>query len=147
VGLLATMIARHPAVYNVRDHEFWYYTLTVHAVILFGISGWISFVDLERRPGFKLPLYSVAVILIALNASRYPAQRELMIHSTGWFDSQYAHSQALTAQFETDPPLREKIVSRSTDSFLDDQAHFLENVEMSYLHLVGAVRTEPPTRH
>jgi hypothetical protein len=37
-GLLAAMVARHPAVYSVRDHSFWYYTLTVHVVILFGIS-------------------------------------------------------------------------------------------------------------
>jgi hypothetical protein len=36
--LLLVMIARHPPVYSVPDHSFWYYPFTVHVILLFGIS-------------------------------------------------------------------------------------------------------------
>jgi hypothetical protein len=93
---------------------------------------------------FKPVLYPLLAILIALNLRNYPRQRDAMIHSAKWFDNQYAHSQALAEQFRNDPPRREKLLARSSDSFLDDLDHFLENVELSYLHLIGAVHTEPP---
>jgi hypothetical protein len=144
IGLLATMTARHPAFYEIRDHEFWYYTLTLHVIFLFGITAWLGLIDPDRIARFKLVLYPLLIILIALNLSNYPRQRDTMIHSTGWFDNQYAHSQALVEQFRNDPPRREKLLARSSDSFLDDPEHFLENVELSYLHLIGAVHTEPP---
>lgn len=147
IGLLGVMIARHPAVYEVRDHQFWYYTLTVQVAILFGVSAWISFADLDRRVKAKPLLYTAIVILVTLNIRGYADQRETMIHSAGWFDGQYAHSRALLEQFRTDPPRREKLLSRSSDLFLDDQAHFLENVELSYLHWIGAIQTEPPQSH
>ncbi len=143
IGLLATMIVRHPAVYNVRDHEFWYYTLTFHVIFLFGITAWLGLMDSERLARFKPVLYGLLIMLIALNLSNYPRQRDAMIHSTGWFDSQFAHSQALVAQFKNDPPRREKLLARSNDSFLDDPEHFLRNVELSYLHLIGVLNTKP----
>jgi hypothetical protein len=142
-SLLAIMIARHPPVYTVRDHEFWYYTLSIHVVILFGITAWLSFVSPEHRARLNPLIYATIATLIVLNIRAYNTQRNTMIHSTGWFDSQYVHSQALLAQFHTDPPRREKLQLHSSDLFLDDQAHFLENVELSYLHLIGVVQTEP----
>jgi hypothetical protein len=69
-----------------------------------------------------------------------------MTQPDGWFGGQYAHSQALLAQFAADPPRRENLQSRSSDLFLDDQAHFLENVELSYLHLTGATQSHSPDR-
>lgn len=144
IGLLAAMIARHPPVYNISDHKFWYYTLTLHVIFLFGITGWLGLIDPERLARFKPVLYPLLAILIALNLRNYPRQRDAMIHSAKWFDNQYAHSQALAEQFRNDPPRREKLLARSSDSFLDDLDHFLENVELSYLHLIGAVHTEPP---
>src|SRR5262249_53584835 len=56
-GLLAITIERHPPVYSVRDHEFWYYTLSIHVVILFGITAWLSFVDPERRARLSPLIY------------------------------------------------------------------------------------------
>lgn len=144
LGLLATMIARHPSVYSVRDHEFWYYTLTLHVVFLFGITTWFRLLKLKRGAQLAPYFYTAAIGLVALNLLAYGRQREIMIHSTGWFDSQYAQSQALLAQFRSDPPTRTKIQSPSSDLFLDDQAHFLENVECAYLHLIG---TTQPSRH
>jgi len=142
IGLLATMIARHPAVYSDRDHSFWYYTLTVQVVILFGVSAWLSFLSPPERFRFNPLLYALIAILIACNVGEYSQQRQIMIHSTGWFDSQYGHSQALVAQFATAPPQREKLRLNSNDLFLDDQAHFLENVERAYLRLTGASQAD-----
>jgi hypothetical protein len=144
IGLLATMIARHPAVYSIRDHSFWYYTLTVHVVILFGVSAWLSFLSPRGRSRVNPLIYAMIAILIAGNLRAYAHQREIMIHPDGWFGGQYAHSQALLAQFAADPPRRENLQSRSSDLFLDDQAHFLENVELSYLHLTGATQSHSP---
>ena len=144
IGLLAAMIARHPALYSIRDHSFWYYTLTVHVVILFGISVWINFLNPSSRA--RPFLYALIAILIACNVQGYTRQREIMTQPDGWFGGQYAHSQALVAQFAADPPRREELQSRSSDLFLDDQAHFLENVELSYLHLTGATQSHPPGR-
>jgi len=144
IGLLATMIARHPAVYSIRDHSFWYYTLTVHVVILFGVSAWLSFLSPGDRSRVNPLIYAMIAILIAGNLRAYAHQREIMIHPDGWFGGQYAHSQALLAQFAADPPRRENLQSRSSDLFLDDQAHFLENVELSYLHLTGATQSHSP---
>ena len=142
IGLLATMIARHPAVYSIRDHSFWYYTLTVHVVILFGISVWISFLNPRNRTRLNPLLYVLIAILIVSNISAYGHQRQTMINFRGWFEGQYEHSQALVAQFATAPPDREKLQLKTTDLFLDDQAHFLENVERAYLHLKGASRID-----
>jgi len=146
IGLLATMIARHPALYSIRDHSFWYYTLTLHVVFLFGISAWLSFLGPRDRSRFNPLLYALIAILIASNVRAYAHQREIMIHPDGWFGGQYVHSQALLAQFATDPPRRENLQSRSGDLFLDDQAHFLENVELSYFHLTGATQSHSPDR-
>ena len=146
IGLLAAMVARHPAVYSVRDHSFWYYTLSVQVVILIGVSVWLCFIPPDKRPRFNPLAYAVIAILIAGNTLRYRSQREIMIHSTKWFDEQYAHSQELVAGFAAAPPTREKLQSETNDLFLDDQAHFLENVERSYLHLTGASRADSTSR-
>ena len=146
IGLLATMIARHPAVYSIPDHSFWYYTLTVHVVILFGVSAWLSFLGPPGRSRFNPLLYALLAILIASNIRAYGHQRQTMINFKGWFEGQYQHSQALVAQFTTAPPNREKLQSNSNDLFLDDQAHFLENVERAYLHLTGASRADSTSK-
>jgi hypothetical protein len=142
IGLLGTMIARHPAVYSIPDHSFWYYTFTVHVVILFGVSVWISFLNSRDRSRFNPLLYALITILIVSNIRAYGHQRQTMINFNGWFEGQYEHSQALVAQFATAPPNREKLQSTTNDLFLDDQAHFLENVERAYLHLTVGSRAD-----
>jgi len=146
IGLLATMIARHPAVYSIRDHSFWYYTLTVHVVILFGLSAWLSVLSPRDRSRFDPLIYALIAILIASNVRAYGHQRQAMINFKGWFEGQYEHSQALVVQFQTAPPQREKLRSTSNDLFLDDEAHFLENVERAYLHFTGGSRADSPDR-
>src|SRR5256885_12066199 len=78
IGLLAAMVARHPAVYSIRDHSFWYYTLTVHVVILFGISVWLGFLRPRDRSRFNPLIYAVIAILTACNVRGHAHQREIM---------------------------------------------------------------------
>jgi hypothetical protein len=146
LGLLATMIARHPAVYSIRDHSFWYYTLTVHVVILFGVTAWLAFLSPPDRSRFNPLLYALIAILIASNIRASGHQRQTIINFNGWLEGQYEHSQALVAQFATAPPNREKLQSNSNDLFLDDQAHFLENVERAYLHLTRPSRADSTSK-
>jgi len=147
IGLLATMVARHPAVYSVRDHSFWYYTLTLHVVFLFGITVWLTFLGGDSIARFNSVVYALIAVLIALNVRAYGQHRQTMIAANGWFQGQHEHSQALVEQFATAPPQREKLLSNSNDLFLDDQAHFLENVERAYLHLTGASQTDSTSQH
>lgn len=144
IGLLAVMIARHPQLYSIRDHAFWYYTLTVHSVFLFGISAWISLLNPERRARLSPVLYGLITILVVLNLHAYGQQRQTITTGNGWFAGQFEHSQALVSQFNAAPPDRDKLLAQAEDLFLDDQEHFLENVERSYLHLTGAVGTRSP---
>ena len=138
LGLLAAMIARHPAVYSVRDHSFWYYPLSLHVVFLFGLSvGW-SYLCRGKLVRFSPALYAVILVLIILNVRLYGQQRETMIAANGWFQGQHEHSRALVEQFATAPPRRELLLAQTGDLFLNDQEHFLENVERAYLHLTGA---------
>jgi hypothetical protein len=143
LGLLAVMVARHPPVYSVRDHSYWYYTLTIPVIILFGLSVWLSFLSADMRAKSEPFLYLVIAILIASNLLGYTQQRQVMINSTGWFADQHATSQALVAQFAVSPPNREQLLLEKGDLFLDDRAHFLENVERAYLHLRGASSKDP----
>lgn len=143
-GLFLAMIARHPAVYRVPDHHLWYYTLTIQAVFLFGLSVWPTFFDPEQRARFA-PLAHIAIgSLVVLNVLGYNRQRDIMIHSMQYFGVQYENTQNVIEQFKSDPPRRDKLLTRSNDVVVDDPEHFLENVELSYLHLTGALETERP---
>jgi len=142
-GLLAITIARHPPVYTVRDHEFWYYALSVHVVILFGVTAWLSFVDPECRVRLSPLIYATIATLIVLNICFYRTQRDTMIHSTGWFEGQYMRSQLFIEQFKNHPPQREGFDPRARYHLVADDPHFLADVELSYLYLIGVVQSEP----
>ena len=147
IGLFAVMIARHPQLYSIRDHAYWYYTLSVHAVFLFAVSAWISCLSPASRSRIIPAVNGLAVILIVLNIRAYAHQRQTITTGDGWFAGQFEHSQALISQFATTPPDRDKLLRQTNDLFLDDQAHFLENVERSYLHLTGAIPAPPSDQH
>jgi hypothetical protein len=112
-------------------------------VFLFGLSAWLSFLSADMRATSRLFLYLLIAVLIASNVHGYAQQRQVMIHSTGWFEEQYVHSHALVAQFTISPPRRERLLLDQGDLFLDDQAHFLENVERAYLHLTVTPASSP----
>ena len=144
--IFLTRCANYPDVYSIRDHSFWYYTLTVQVVILFGVSAWLSFFAPASRLPFNPLLHALIVILIGCNALAYARQRQNMIHSAEWFGVQYERSQAFVAQFAIAPPQREKLRLNSNELFLDDEAHYLENVERAYLHFTGASRPDPASQ-
>jgi low affinity Fe/Cu permease len=98
--LLLLMVARHPYVYSIADHWFWYYPLTLDVVFLFGLATWVPSLGVGNRPGWKSALWISLVILLALNVAYYPQQRQIMIRSTDWFERQWAHSQFFVKKFE-----------------------------------------------
>ena len=100
VLLIALMILRHPPVFSIPDHSFWYYTLTIHVVLLFGVT--LGLNDLSRQGEIwgKSVIWLLLLAMIANNVRHYPEQREIMINSAQWFKSQYAHSQRFLNDFE-----------------------------------------------
>jgi hypothetical protein len=98
--LLAVMILRHRAVFNIPDHSYWYYTLTVHVVLLFTATLWVAGADGLRRGAGKAALYAVMLLMIAGNVSQYSRQRAIMVGSARWFKHQYNRSARLVNDFE-----------------------------------------------
>lgn len=126
VFLLAAMIIRHPPIYDIPDHWFWYYPLTIHVIILFGISAWLSRIAEHNRLRWRPWLCVAAVLLIASNLAHYPEQRDEMIRSTQWFGRQYSRSQMFVKQFATSPPQK----NAPSDVIYRDQKSFLQDVQI-----------------
>lgn len=118
VFLLATMITRHPAVYDIPDHSLWYYPLTIQVIILFGISAWLSRITVQNRIRWRPWLCGLGVVLVASNLAHYPEQRNEMIRSTQYFAKQYDRSQMLERQFAASPPKKNAAPSVDSRDFL-----------------------------
>lgn len=91
VLLLALMVLYHPAIYNIPDHALWYYTLTVPAVLVFGLTMILARVDLVRRPVARHLVHAALLGLIASNVLHYDGQRRIMIESS-YFSEQYTRT-------------------------------------------------------
>lgn len=100
VMLLALMILRHPPVYLIPDHSFWYYTLTIHVVFLFCVTLLLSSLGGVRGVWEKVGLYLLLLLMIGNNVRHYPAERTAMINSARYFKGQYARSQRFVDDFE-----------------------------------------------
>ena len=102
VVLIVVMGMRHPPVFRIPDHAFWYYTLSIHALLLFStslaISQWRGEDDGRRRRYGWL----VLLLMIGSNVVHYPAQRRLMAASGEWFGKQLAFSELYAKTFELD---------------------------------------------
>jgi hypothetical protein len=130
VALLVVMIARHAPIYEIPDHSFWYYTLSIHVVILFVVSVCLSWLEQHQRLRRKSAFYLVLLILIASNTWHYPEQRQTMIHSTEWFGYQYQQSQMLVQQFATSPPQHGPLPPDSNLWYMDQRQRFLQTVQL-----------------
>jgi len=97
--LLGAMIMRHPPVYSLPDHSFFYYTLTFHVVLLFGVSLAASRMGRLRGPAGSTVMSVALLVMIAGNILHYPSQRNLMLHSD-YFAQQYRFSQLYASDFE-----------------------------------------------
>jgi hypothetical protein len=129
IALFAVMIARHAPIYEIPDHSFWYYTLSIQSVILFAVSVCLS--RAKRLPSrWKAVLYLGLLILITSNAWHYRDQRQIMIRSTQWFGYQYAQSQFLIKRFATSPPQHGPLPPDSDHWYLDERSRFLQTVQL-----------------
>jgi len=98
--LLAVMILRHPPVFTIPDHSFWYYTLTIHVVLLFVTSLLLASVHDRLGPWSRSAIALLIVVMIANNISHYSDQRETMTDSAKWFKNQHDHSERFVNDFE-----------------------------------------------
>ncbi len=98
--LIAVMGMRHPPVFQIVDHAYWYYTLSMQAILLFAAS--LAVTQLLERGSATLRGYVWLALLamIAGNAAHYPAQRQLMEASGDWFGKQHAFAQLYARAFE-----------------------------------------------
>jgi len=139
-GLLFVMIARHPPVYSIPDHSYWYYTFSIHVIILFGITTWFGLLGSRSHPRWRPALWLVLLILIGLNVEHYRQQRQIMINSEQWFKNQYDHSKFFVAQFAA-MQARSKGSPDQAQLDLDqitlreDDVYFLQAVRMQYATL------------
>ena len=100
-GLLvmtALMVIRHPYVYTIPDHSYWYYFLPAHVLFLIGVSAAIG-----RVGGFegwwRYGAWTAIVVMIAGNVFMYPAQRRVMVTSE-WVKYQVARTDVIKRGWE-----------------------------------------------
>lgn len=94
VILLALMVLYHRPIYTIPDHTLWYYTLTVPAVLVFGLALILANVDLARVPVARYVVHAALLALIASNVLHYSAQRHFMIDSR-YIGEQYHRTQQI----------------------------------------------------
>ncbi len=99
VLMLALMILRHPPVYFLVDHALRYYTLTMHAALLFGVTLLAGRLGATRGSWVTVPLL---VAMIAGNVAHHAEQRALMMHRPGYLQRQYGMSQKYANDFAAD---------------------------------------------
>ena len=100
--LIAVMGMRHPPVFRIPDHAFWYYTLSMQAVLLFGaslVAAQLHGTDDGRRRRYG---WLLLIVMIVGNVAHYPGQRRLMEASGIWFGKQYAFAQLYAQAFAAD---------------------------------------------
>lgn len=141
VVLLGLMILRHPPIYTIPDHAFWYYTLTIHVVFLFGLSLAVASLGKPERLRWRPVLYALLVAMIVGNVAHYGDHRPTMVDSGGWFETQYERSRRLVGSYEAAPDPDTLIPESATgEPFLaevaQDEEHFLERVRIAYTRLM-----------
>jgi hypothetical protein len=98
VVLIAVMGMRHPPVFAIVDHAFWYYTLSIQALLLFGAA-----LAMSRPPpacsGSTL-IHALLIALLMSNVAHYRGHRELLAGSGQWFGKQLAFAQLYARSFD-----------------------------------------------
>ncbi len=88
--MIALMIIRHPAVYTIPDHSYWYYFLPTQVVFLLGTSLLCSRLAIHESK-WRIGFWLAVGILIGLNMSHYSTYRNIMLESS-WFSEQAAYT-------------------------------------------------------
>ena len=100
-GLLlmtALMILRHPPIYTIPDHSYWYNFLPAHVLFLFGASLLLMRLDVKQF-AWRVGLWLVIGIMVAGNIRRYPEQRAVMVESS-WLSYQVARTERILAGYD-----------------------------------------------
>ena len=137
VVLLGLMILRHPPIYSIPDHAFWYYTLTIHVVLLFGLSLAVAPLGKSARLRGKLVLRGLLVAMIVGNVVHYDDHRPAMVDSGGWFQTQFERSERMIgthdATLDPDPRIFDSPVrGLAFAEVAQDERYFLERVQIAY---------------
>lgn len=141
VVLLGLMILRHPPVYTIPDHAFWYYTLTLHVVFMFGLSLAVASLDRSGHVGRTMVLRVLLVAMIVGNVSHYTDQQRTMMDS-GRFQNQYERSRRMEEGYVARPNADASLAEAATGGpYLtevdQDEEHYLERVRLAYAKLTG----------
>ena len=91
--MIALMIIRHPAVYTIPDHSYWYYFLPTQVVFLLGFSLLCSQLAVHQSK-WRIGVWLATGILIGLNMSHYSTYRNIMLESS-WFSEQAAYTERI----------------------------------------------------
>ena len=146
VVLLGLMIMRHPPVGVIPDHAFWYYTLSMHAAFLFGVTLVASRLRGSTGVRGQSLVHLGLLALIAGNVAHYAGQRQIMINSGAWFGKQYAYAAWYVHDFDVMEG-RNRSSERSLPSWIQmgstgiivewplDATGFLDNVRTAYATL------------
>jgi hypothetical protein len=98
IVLIAVMGMRHPPVFTIVDHAFWYYTLSIQALLLFGAALAISRLPPADSGGTFI--HALLIALLVSNVLHYRGQRELLAGSGQWFGKQLAFAQLYAQSFD-----------------------------------------------
>ena len=91
--MIALMIIRHPAVYTIPDHSYWYYFLPIQVVFLLGTSLLCSRLAIHQSK-WRIGFWLAVGILVGLNMSHYSTYRNVMLASS-WFSEQAAYTERI----------------------------------------------------
>jgi PA14 domain/F5/8 type C domain len=146
--LLGAMIMRHPPVFSLRDHSFFYYTLTMQAVFLFGLSMLLSRNGGARTTGERTLIGLALLAMVGGNVWHYGGQRALMERSS-YLGKNYAFSQLYAGDFEIMEGrrpgqerslpswMRVEPAGAVVDFPITEDSCFLDDVEAAHATLVG----------
>jgi hypothetical protein len=81
VTVTAVMILRHPFLFTIPDHAYWYTFVPMQALVLFGVTGLISGVDRRPDRAWRAGVWTGMIVLAAGNAWGYPAARQALVAS------------------------------------------------------------------
>lgn len=100
--LIAVMGMRHPPVFRIADHALWYYTLPLQATVLCGTSLALSRLPNERDARWPTYAGMVFVVMVAVNAWHWRAQRDFIAQSPQYFGTEHEFSRLYKLQFDLD---------------------------------------------
>src|SRR5262249_38518107 len=103
VVMFGVMIARHPPVYELIDHRYWYYPLPFQAMVFAGLSllfarGIRDWIGTKRAAAV-----GVIALMIAGNLAHWTMYRDRMLTSR-WFSLVHPQSALLKKSLETGTP-------------------------------------------